>query len=114
MISGIHAILYSRHADRVREFLGDILELPSVDVGGGWPIYAAPATELAVHPTDDEPEHELFLVCDDITSTVAKLTDRGIKTLPIRDQRWGMVTTIELGDGEQIGLYEPRHPRPTP
>jgi hypothetical protein len=113
VISGIHAILYTRHAERVREFLSDILELPSVDAGGGWPIYAAPTTEIAVHPTESEPEHELFLICDDVKSTVSKLANRGIKTSPVRDQGWGVVTTIELGDGEQIGLYEPRHPRPT-
>jgi hypothetical protein len=114
MISGIHAILYSRHAERVREFLSEILELQSVDAGGDWPIYAAPPTELAVHPSDGKPGHELFLICDDVNSTVSKLADRGIKTSPVRDRGWGLVTTIELCDGEQIGLYEPRHPRPTP
>ena len=52
MITGMHVILFSRHAEEVRDFLGDVLELPSVDAGEGWPIFAAPPTEIAVHPTD--------------------------------------------------------------
>jgi hypothetical protein len=113
MITGIHAILYSKHADALRAFLSDVLALPSVDAGGGWPIYAAPPTELAVHPTDGEPEHELYLMCDDVNATVAMLAERGIKTAsPIADRGWGLLTTIELPGGERIGLYEPRHPRP--
>ena len=112
MITGIHAILYSKHADRLREILGDVLELRSVDAGGGWPIYAAPPTELAVHPTDGEPEHELYLMCDDIEATIAKLSDRGVKASRVQDRGWGLLSSLELADGERIGLYEPRHPRP--
>jgi hypothetical protein len=47
MITGMHVTLFSRSAEKVREFLGDILELPSVDAGGGWPIFAAPPAEIA-------------------------------------------------------------------
>jgi|SRR5579884_2549635 len=113
MITGIHAIVYSRHAAGVRAFLSDVLELRSVDAGGGWPIYAAPPAELAVHPTDEEPEHELYFMCDDINATVAQLAARGVKTTsPVQDRGWGLVTSIELADGERIGLYEPRHPSP--
>jgi hypothetical protein len=115
VINGIHAILYSKHADGVRAFLNDVLELPSVDAGDGWPIFAAPVTELAVHPTEDEPEHELFLMCDDVHATVARLKERGIETaMPVTDRGWGLVTQLILPGGERIGLYEPRHPRPVP
>ena len=112
MINGIHAIIYSKHAERVRELLGDVLGLHSVDAGGGWPIYAAPPAELAVHPTGDEPAHELYLMCDDINATVEALGRKGVKTSPIEDRGWGLLTTLEIADGERIGLYEPRHPRP--
>ena len=37
MISGVHAIIFSRDADAVRAFLRDVLELPSVDAGEGGP-----------------------------------------------------------------------------
>jgi hypothetical protein len=112
MITGIHAIFYSKRADALRKFLSDVLELRSVDAGGGWPIYAAPPAELAVHPTDGEPEHELYLICDDVNSTVQKLNVRGYRTEPVADRGWGLLTAIELEGGERIGLYEPRHPRP--
>lgn len=109
----MHVILYSRHAEKLRAFLGDLLEWRSIDAGGGWPIYAAPPTEVAVHPTDELPEHEVYLMCDDVNETVAKLAQRGIGTDgPIADRGWGLLTTLVLADGERIGLYEPRHPSP--
>lgn len=112
MITGIHAIIYTKHEDKVRAFLADVLGLRSVDAGGGWPIFAAPPTELAVHPTGDKPEHEFYLMCDDINETVATLAGRGIKAEPIHERSWGLSTSLEFGDGESIGLYEPRHPSP--
>jgi hypothetical protein len=83
-IEGMHVILFSRQAEKVRAFLGDVLGLPSVDAGEGWPIFAAPPTEIAVHPTD------------------GGISDRG----------WGLPTAIVLPGGERIGLYEPHHPSP--
>lgn len=112
MITGVHAILYSKHAEKLREFLSDVLALPSVDGGGGWPIFAAPPTEIAVHPTDDAPEHELYLMCDDINSTIAHIRERGVEASPIAEREWGLLTTLTLPGGETIGLYEPRHPSP--
>ena len=113
MITGMHVILYSRHAEKVREFLGDVLALPSVDAGGGWPIFAAPPTDLAVHPTDGEPEHEVYLMCDDVNAVVARLAERGIQTDgPVSDRGWGLLTALVLPGGERIGLYEPRHASP--
>ncbi len=112
MITGMHAILYSANPDAVRQFLSEVLHLRSVDGGGGWPIYAAPPTELAVHPTDGEPQHELYLMCDDVNATVAELASRGISAEPVADRGWGLLTTITLPGGEKLGLYEPRHPSP--
>jgi hypothetical protein len=113
VISGVHAILYSRHADSVRAFLSEVLEFPSVDAGGGWPIFAGPPLELAVHPIDGDPEHELYLMCDDVYGVTAKLAERGVvTTMPITDRGWGLVTQLRLPDGDEIGLYEPRHPSP--
>jgi len=112
MIVGMHAILYSKHADEVRKFLSDVLEWPSVDAGGGWPIFAAPPIEVAVHPTDEEPEHELYLMCDDVAAFTSKLAERDIPTSPIEDRGWGLLTSITLPGGETLGLYEPRHPSP--
>jgi hypothetical protein len=115
MITGIHALIYSKHAAQVQAFLRDVLEWPSVDAGDAsepWPIFAAPPTEVAVHPTDDEPSHELYLMCDDIRVTVAALGKRGIATSPIADRGWGLVTSVTLPGGESIGMYEPHHASP--
>lgn len=113
MISGMHVIFYSKHAEKVREFFGDVLGLRSVDAGEGWPIFAAPPTELAVHPTDDAAEHEVYLMCDDVKALVERLAERGVETDgPIADRGWGLVTTLILPGGERLGLYEPRHPSP--
>lgn len=112
MITGIHAIVYSKNAEEIRAFLADVLGLRSVDGGDDWPIFAAPPTELAVHPTSDEPEHEFYLMCDDVHKTIAQLAERGVRTEPLHERAWGLATSVSFPGGEQFGLYEPRHPSP--
>ena len=65
VITGAHAILYSTDADADRAFLHELLGTTTVDAGGGWLILALPPAEVAVHPTDGPPQHELYLLCDD-------------------------------------------------
>jgi catechol 2,3-dioxygenase-like lactoylglutathione lyase family enzyme len=113
VISGAHAIIFTKDADSVRAFLRDVLGLSSVDAGGGWPIFGLPPAELAVHPTDGEPHNELYLMADDRYATVAELQAKGVKfTRPITDAGWGQLTALELPDGRELAIYEPRHPRP--
>jgi catechol 2,3-dioxygenase-like lactoylglutathione lyase family enzyme len=114
MITGVHAIIFTPEAERIRTFLADVLGLPSVDAGGGWPIFAVPAAELAAHPTDGPARHELYLMCDDIRETVAELEAKGVTLAePIREERWGLITTLRLPGGDELALYEPTHARPT-
>lgn len=110
MISGAHVIVYSRDADADRRFLGDVLGLAQVDAGDGWLIFKAPPAELAVHPTDGPGSSELFLMCDDVHATVEELAAKGVELGPVSDQGWGLVTSIKLPGGGELGLYEPRHP----
>ena len=112
MITGIHAMFYTKRADELRAFLRDVLELPWVDAGGGWPIFAAPPTDLAVHESDENSGHELYLMCDDIHAVAKRLADRGIQSSGIADRGWGLATELQLPSGDVIGIYEPRHPRP--
>jgi predicted enzyme related to lactoylglutathione lyase len=113
MINGVHAIVHSRDADGVRAFFQDVLELSSVDAGGGWSIFALPPAELAAHPTDGDTRYELYLMCDDINATIDALQRRGVQfTGPVIDQGWGLLTSIRLPGGGELGLYEPRHPSP--
>jgi catechol 2,3-dioxygenase-like lactoylglutathione lyase family enzyme len=112
MIDGVHAVLFSRDAEALRAFFRDVLELPSVDAGGGWPIFALPPAEVAAHPAD-RPGAELYLMTSDLEATVAALRAKGVEPVrPVSDERWGRVTAIALPGGGEVGLYEPRHPVP--
>jgi catechol 2,3-dioxygenase-like lactoylglutathione lyase family enzyme len=116
MITGAHAIIFTKNADAVRAFFRDVLEFSSVDAGGGWLIFALPPAELAAHPTDAGGHHELYLMCDNVNATVDELKNKGIEfSRPISDEGFGLMTAIKLsGDGDELGLYEPRHPTPAP
>jgi catechol 2,3-dioxygenase-like lactoylglutathione lyase family enzyme len=89
MITGVHAVIFTADAEQDRAFFRDVLELPSVDAGGGWLIFALPPAELAAHPADDGGHHELYLMCDDVLRTVAELTDKGVE-LSGAGQRGGL------------------------
>jgi predicted enzyme related to lactoylglutathione lyase len=115
MITGVHAVIFTRDADAVRALFRDALEFSSVDAGQGWHIFALPPAELAAHPTDQAGHHELYLMCDDAHTTVDQLKRKGVKfSRPITDEGFGLMTTIKLPDGAELGLYEPRHPTPAP
>ncbi len=111
MIIGAHAIIYTKDADAVRSFLRDALDLPAVDAGGGWLLFTLPPAEVAVHPTELDSHHELYLMCDDIHTTVADLEAKGaVFSQPVTEQAWGLLTSISLPGGAELGLYQPRHP----
>jgi predicted enzyme related to lactoylglutathione lyase len=114
VINGIHAIVFSPEAEKVRAFFADVLGMPAVDAGGGWLIFALPPAELAVHPADGVGHHELYLMCDDIQATLAELSGKGAEvTRDVSDQGWGLLAAIRLPDGSELPVYEPRHPSPT-
>jgi hypothetical protein len=111
VITGVHAIVFSPEAEKVRVFFADVLELPSVDAGGGWLIFALPPAELAVHPADGATRHELYLMCDDIHATLADLLGKGVEVAQdVSDQGWGLLASVRLPDGSEFPLYQPRHP----
>src|SRR6266567_3962012 len=66
MITGMHAVIYTRDAEADRAFFRDVLGLSSVDAGDGWLIFAAPPSEVACHPAANNDKHELYLMCDDV------------------------------------------------
>jgi catechol 2,3-dioxygenase-like lactoylglutathione lyase family enzyme len=110
VISGAHVTVFSRDAEATRAFFRDVLELDSVDAGGGWLIFALPPAELAVHPADGPPGHELYLMCDDLDATIERLgvaPARGVS-----DEAWGRVTYLDVPGIGELGLYEPRHASP--
>jgi catechol 2,3-dioxygenase-like lactoylglutathione lyase family enzyme len=113
VINGVHAVVFSREADKVRAFFADVLGLAAVDAGSGWLIFALPPAELAVHPADGDGRHELYLMCDDIHATLTELRGKGVEVArEVSDQRWGLMAAIRLPDGSEFPIYEPRHPSP--
>jgi predicted enzyme related to lactoylglutathione lyase len=113
VITGVHAIVFSPDAEKVRAFFADVLNLPSADAGAGWLIFALPPAELAVHPTDSGSRHELYLMCDDIHATLAELRAKGVEVArDVSDQGWGLLAAIRLPDGSEFPIYQPRHPSP--
>ena len=60
-----------------------------------------------------EPRSPARLMCDHIESTVEELQSKGVQfTRPVADERWGRVTVFRLAGGDELALYEPRHPSP--
>ena len=111
LISGAHVLIYSRDAAADRAFFKTVLGLESVDSGGGWLIFALPPTEVAIHPTEEQDHHDLYLLCEDIEATAQELERRGVPLKrPFDEARWGRVTEITLPGGGRIGLYQPKHP----
>jgi catechol 2,3-dioxygenase-like lactoylglutathione lyase family enzyme len=109
----VAASLSVKEVEADRAFFRDVLELPAVDAGDGWLIFALPPAELAAHPADEGGQHELYLMCDDVRATIDELTNKGVAlTRPVSDEGFGLLTAIQLPGGGELGLYEPRHPTP--
>jgi hypothetical protein len=110
LISGAHFILHSKDAERDREFFRDILNFPHVDAGEGWLIFALPPAEIAVHPSEEDGSHGLYLMCDDLKATIRSLKQKKVKCSPAVERGWGVLAKIKLPGGGELGLYEPKHP----
>jgi catechol 2,3-dioxygenase-like lactoylglutathione lyase family enzyme len=109
MITGAHIIIYSKDADADRAFFRDVLGFDSADAGRGWLVFALPPSEAAFHPDSGNNKHELYLMCKDIKSEVTELKAKGAQCSELNDEPWGILTTITLPGGGEIGLYQPKH-----
>jgi catechol 2,3-dioxygenase-like lactoylglutathione lyase family enzyme len=109
MILGAHVNVYSKDATADRAFLRDVLGFESVDAGHGWLIFALPPAELAVHPSEENDRHELYLMCDDLKAEIAALGNKGVKYGGVEEERWGWILKIPLPGGGKVGLYQPKH-----
>jgi catechol 2,3-dioxygenase-like lactoylglutathione lyase family enzyme len=120
MIIGAHFLLYSKDPEADRAFFRDVLEFRSIDVGGGWLIFAMPPAEAGIHPSDGEfsqrhAGHDLlgavlYLMCDDLDAFIASLKVKNVRCTEVQTANWGVTTTIPLPSGSAIGLYQPTHP----
>ncbi|HTD17668.1 MAG TPA: hypothetical protein VK673_20955 [Chthoniobacterales bacterium] len=119
MVNGAHFLLLSNNPEADRAFFRDVLEFHSIDIGDGWLLFRLPPAELAVHPTDNvsvQPHADrpllpilLYLMCDDLNSTIESLKTKEIACTPVTEEPWGLRTTIRLPSGGEIGLYQPYH-----
>lgn len=112
-IIGAHSILYSKDAEADRAFLRDILGFPHVDVGHGWLIFGLPPSEIAIHPGEPGDAQELYFMVDDVKAFIAEMEGKGRACSPVSEQRWGSLTTLTLPSGAKVGVYQPKHPRPS-
>ena len=112
MIHGAHVIIYSKDSDADRAFFRDVLRYPSVDAGHGWLIFALPPAEVAVHPSEQNDVHELFLMCDDVQAFMDDMKAKNVTCSPIDEQRWGSITRLTLPGGGKLGVYQPKHASP--
>jgi predicted enzyme related to lactoylglutathione lyase len=115
-ITGTHVLLYTAKPEELRAMLRDVFGFKHVDAGGGWLIFALPASELGVHP-DEGPtwesgaRHQFTLMCDDITATVAELKGKGVEVIgEPKDEGYGITVMLNLPGDCKVMLYEPRHP----
>ena len=115
MITGVHAVIFTTDAEQDRAFFRDVLELPFVDAGEGWLIFALPPAELAAHPADEDGRHELYLMCDDVHATAAELQARGVDiSRPVSDEGFGLMTAIRLPGGASSDCTSRGTPRRSP
>jgi catechol 2,3-dioxygenase-like lactoylglutathione lyase family enzyme len=114
MITGTHAIIYAEDAEQTRTFFRDVLGLPNVDAHDGWLIFKLPPPELGIHPASGPAgggSHELYLMCDEIGATMDELKAKGVEfTSAVQDRGFGLMTTMRVPGGGQLGLYQPKHP----
>ncbi len=119
MINGAHLLLYSTAPEADQEVLRKILESRSVPAEEGRLILALPPAELATHGSAgtfcqshagrDLAGIVLYLMCDDLHSTVEALKARQVPCSAIEDTEFGLKTTITLPSSGEIGLYQPSH-----
>ena len=109
MITGAHAMIFSVDPDADRAFLRDVLEIPAIDSGGGWLIFALPPAELGVHGGGF---HQLYFICEDVDALVAAMTAKGVACDPIEQAPWGRITYLALPGGGRLGIYQASHARP--
>ena len=116
MFSGAHIMVFTKDAAADRAFFRDVLGLPCIDGGGGggWLIFGLPRAECGFHPAGEvgETPADMFLMTDDLQTTLARLREKGVTASDPTDQGWGIASRVTLPSGGTLGIYQPRHARP--
>ena len=112
MIDGAHIVIHSKDPAADRALFRDVLKFSYVDAHDGWLLFKLPPSEVAVHPSDENDLHELYLMTDDLDLEMTQLKKAGVACEEPSIQGWGRLTRITLPGGGKLGLYQPRHARP--
>lgn len=122
MITALHTLVYADDPEAARAFFRDVLQLPGVDTGGGWPIFKSGPSELGVHPASWEHEgqsggtdqhFDLSFMCDDLEATMDELTARGAQFEgEVEQQSWGSTIRLQVPGARPITLYQPKYDPP--
>ncbi len=113
MITGAHSIIYSTDPEADRAFLRDVIGFPHVDAGHGWLIFGLPPAEVAIQGGDRNNHHEFYLMCDDIGAFKQDMASKSVDTSAVHEEPWGSLVSLTLPGGGKLGVYAPKHPRPT-
>jgi hypothetical protein len=97
MVATSSSTVHDTEADRA--FFRDVLDYPYIDAGAGWLIFKLRAAEIAMHPVDGPPAHELYLMCDDLDATMTELATKRATFAAVTDTRWGRLTRLPLPGG---------------
>ena len=103
--------LWARDFDRMKSFYRDTLSLSVEYENPHFAALHAGRCSIALHlereaHTRSDSWHVEFLV-EDIAGVVAELATRGVRVEPIREERFGRITTFRDPEGNVIGLEEP-------
>ena len=52
-------------------------------------------------------------MCDDVEALVSEMKKRHIKCSAVANRGWGLITEVTLPGGGKLGVYQPRHARPS-
>lgn len=126
MITALHALIYSDDAAATRAFFKDVLRWPFVSDQGestdpnDWLIFRSGPSELGVHPTVSVHEgkeyrsprqHSVSLMCGDLESTMAELTERGAEfNGEVQNLGFGVGVNVRVPGADDILLYQAYYP----
>ena len=103
--------LWARDFDRMKSFYRDTLGLSVEYENPHFAALHAGRCSIALHlereaHTRSDSWHMEFLV-EDIEGVVGELAARGVRVEPIREERFGRISTFRDPEGNVIGLEEP-------
>ena len=113
MITGMHAIITPATRTQARAFFRDVLGLPHVDAHDGWLIFQLPPSELGSCIPEDR-AHRAARALPDVRRPRRRpwpSSRPGARSSPHRSLQagFGLLTSIRIPGGGEIGLYQPRH-----